>query len=167
MIRISTARLRLRPFREDDLDAYAAMSADAEVMQYIGSGGPVGRDVAWRGMALFLGHWALRGYGTWAVERRSDGRLIGRAGFHDPEGWPGCELGWLLARDAWGQGYAFEAAAAALACGRNELGLGEVISLIRPGNARSIALAERLGAVNTGPVDLLGQTALRYRHADA
>ncbi|ODV03924.1 MAG: GNAT family N-acetyltransferase [Rubrivivax sp. SCN 70-15] len=164
-IAIGTPRLRLRSFRQDDLDAYAAMSADAEVMQSIGSGGPVGRDIAWRGMAMFLGHWALRGHGMWAVERRSDGRLIGRAGFHEPEGWPGCELGWLLARDAWGQGYAFEAAAAALACGRNELGLGEVISLIRPENARSIALARRLGAEDSGAIDFLGGTALRFVHA--
>jgi RimJ/RimL family protein N-acetyltransferase len=165
MIRISTPRLRLRPFREDDLDAYAAMSADAEVMQYIGSGGPVGRDIAWRGMAMFLGQWALRGHGMWAIERRSDARLIGRAGFLQPEGWPGCELGWLLARDVWGQGYAFEAAAAALACGRNELGLGEVISLIRPDNQRSIALARRLGAQDTGAIDFLGGTTLRFLHA--
>ena len=164
---VDTPRLRLRAFDLADLDGYAAMCADDEVMRYIGSGGPVGRDVAWRHLAMFLGSWALVGHGMWAIERRRDGALIGRARFLDPEGWPGCELAWLLARDAWGQGYAFEAAQAALAHGRREQGLRDVISLIRPDNARSIALAERLGARSDGPIDFMGGTALLYRHAPA
>jgi RimJ/RimL family protein N-acetyltransferase len=161
---VETPRLLLRPFRLRDLQAYAAMCADQEVMRHIGAGGPVERDVAWRHMALFLGSWALLGHGMWALERRSDGVLIGRAGFLDPEGWPGCELGWLLARDAWGHGYAFEAARAALAFGRRELGLRDVISLIRPDNTRSLALAERLGARSTGPIEFMGHPALLFRH---
>ena len=88
-------------FREEDLDAFADICADEEVMRFIGVGGPVGADVAWRQMALFLGEWALHGYGMWAVEERTSGRLIGRVGFLNPHGWPACELGWLLARDAW------------------------------------------------------------------
>ena len=164
---VETARLRLRAFTLADLDPYAAMSADAEVMRHIGAGGPIERDVAWRHLALFLGCWALHGHGMWAIERKSDGALIGRAGFLDPPGWPGCELGWLLARDAWGQGYALEAALAAREFGRREQGLGALISIIRPTNARSIALAERLGAHNAGPVDFMGNTALVYHHAPA
>lgn len=164
MITFRTARLHLRMFRAGDLDAYAAMCADAEVMQHIGEGGPVGRDVAWRQMALFLGHWTLRGHGMWAVERRADGRLIGRVGFLEPEGWPGCELGWLLARETWGEGYAQEASAAAIACGREQLGLTELISLIRPDNRRSIALAERLGASLDRSIDFMGGTTEVYRH---
>jgi len=165
MISFRTERLHLRMFRERDLDAYAAICADAEVMQHIGAGGPVGRDVAWRQMALFLGEWTLHGHGMWAVERRADGRLIGRVGFLEPEGWPGCELGWLLARDAWGQGYAHEAARAAIACGREQLDLGELISLIRPDNRRSIALAERLGARLGSQMEFMGGQTLLYRHA--
>jgi len=159
-----TPRLRLRALRLSDLDAYAAMCADEEVMRYIGAGGPVARETAWRHLAMFLGTWALHGHGMWAVERRSDGRMIGRVGFIDPPDWPGCELGWLLARDAWGQGYAFEAASAARAFGRQQQGLGEIISLIRPDNAPSIRLAERLGARNTGPIDFMGGQALLFRH---
>lgn len=162
---LRTARLRLRPFRETDLDAYAAMCADAEVMQHIGTGGPVDRVNAWRQIAIFVGHWELRGYGMWALEH--EGRLVGRAGFLHGEGWPGCELGWLLARDTWGRGLAFEAANAALRYGRDALGLGEVISLIRAGNTRSIALAERMGATNTGPIEFMGGEALRYLHRGA
>ncbi len=161
---LATPRLRLRAFAAADLDAYAAMCADPEVMRHIGAGGPVGRDGAWRQMALFLGEWALRGRGQWALTRRSDGRLIGRAGFLQPEGWPGVELAWLLARDAWGQGLATEAARAALAWGRDATGLAECISLVRPDNERSIALALRLGAVDDGEIDFLGGRTRRFRH---
>lgn len=163
---ISTPRLTLRMFRESDLDAYAAMSADPEVMRHIGAGGPIDRDLAWRGMAAFVGHWALRGIGMWAIEERATGRLIGRAGFLHPEGWPGCEVGWLLARDAWGRGLAFEAVSAAIAHGRAALGVGALISLIRPDNARSARLAERLGAWRAGSIDFLGGAADIYRYPE-
>ena len=161
---VTTARLRLRLFREQDLDAYADICADEEVMRYIGAGGPVGADVAWRQMALFLGEWALHGYGMWALEERSSGRLIGRAGFLNPEGWPGCELGWLLERQSWRHGFAFEACQAAIAYGRAHLGIDELISLIRPDNLRSIALAQRLGATLDGKIDFMGGLTLLYRH---
>lgn len=84
MCRLATARLDLRMLREDDLDVYADMCADAEVMRFIGAGGPVEADVAWRQMALFLGEWALHRYGMWAVEERASGRLTGRVGFLNP-----------------------------------------------------------------------------------
>jgi RimJ/RimL family protein N-acetyltransferase len=159
-----TPRLRLRAFRAEDLDAFAAMCADPEVMRHIGAGGPVGRDVAWRQMAFFNGHWSLGRPGMWALERRCDGRLIGRCGFLHPEGWPGNELGWLLAREAWGQGLALEAARSALDHGRAALGVTALISLVRPDNTRSIALARRLGAVDDGTIELMGATAQIFRH---
>lgn len=96
---IDTPRLRLRGFEARDLETYAAMCADPEVMRFVGDGVPLDRAAAWRQMALFLGHWPLRGFGTWALEERASGCLVGRAGFLQPEGWPGVELGWLLARD--------------------------------------------------------------------
>lgn len=65
-------------------------------------------------MALHCGHWALRGYGQWVVERKADATLLGRCGLWNPEGWPGLELGWKVARGAWGDGYATEAARAAM-----------------------------------------------------
>lgn len=163
--RIATARLVLRAFGPADLDAYAAMCADEEVMRHIGKGGPVGREIAWGQLAFFLGHWPLCGYGMWAIER--EGRLIGRAGFINPEGWPGLELGWLLARDAWGHGYATEACRAALAHGRTQFGAAEVISLIRPANLRSVAVASRLGATLAREIDFMGTPAQVYVHAAA
>lgn len=164
---VPTERLLLRPFTEADLDAYAEMSADAEVMRHIGAGGPVARDIAWRQMALFAGHWVLRGYGMWAVEEKATGALVGRAGFLHPEGWPANELGWLLARPYWGRGYAYEAAAAARRHGRVAMGLsGRLISLIRAENQRSLALAQRLGARLEETIEFMGATAQVWRHPD-
>jgi RimJ/RimL family protein N-acetyltransferase len=89
MVPLETERLRLRMFRETDLDAHAAMSADPEVMRYLGATGePLTRLDAWRQMAMFLGHWQLRGYGVWAVEERASGTFVGRIGLFNPEGWP-------------------------------------------------------------------------------
>jgi hypothetical protein len=118
---VVTERLLLRAFGEDDLDAYAAMLADEEVVRFVG--GLQSREDAWRNMALLLGHWTLRGYGWWAVCDRSTGALLGRCGLWFPEGWPELEVGWAFARSAWGNGYATEAAAAAIAWGAAELGL--------------------------------------------
>jgi len=111
---LETERLRLHAFRNEDLDAYAAMCADPEVMRYLGTGVTLSREDAWRSMASFLGHWALRGYCMWALEEKATGDLVGRAGFLNPEGWPGFELGWTLGRSYWGRGFATEAARRAL-----------------------------------------------------
>lgn len=160
---VDTERLVLRGFEARDLDAYAAMCADPEVMRHIGDGGPVDRAAAWRQMALFLGHWPLRGFGMWALEERASGRLVGRAGYLQPEGWPGTELGWLLGREWWGQGLAAEACRAALAR-REAFGIGALISLIRPDNRRSAALAQRLGATLARSVDFLGAPVQVWEH---
>ena len=162
MLGLQTARLFLRMFREDDLDAYAAICADAEVMRYLGDGKALTRGEAWRQMAMILGHWELRGYGLWAVEERSTGELIGRLGFFEPEGWPGFELGWMLRRASWGRGYATEGAERALAHAFTDLGRDRVISLIRPDNRPSLRVAERLGERLEGPTTLFGQDALVY-----
>lgn len=159
---LHTPRLRLRQFDAADAPAYAAMCADAEVMRHIGNGQLQTAAEAWRSMAVFLGHWQLRGYGMWALEHRGSGRLIGRVGYIDPPDWPGFELGWLLARDQWGHGYAREAAAAALRHAFEALQRERVISLIRPQNLRSIALAEALGMRLAERIELMGGEALVY-----
>jgi RimJ/RimL family protein N-acetyltransferase len=113
-------------------------------------------------MAAFLGHWCLRGYGMWALQDKYTGALVGRAGFLNPEGWPGFELGWTLAREYWGRGYATEAARRALAYAFDDLKRDHVISLIRPANAPSIRVAERLGESLEREVELMGSRALVY-----
>jgi RimJ/RimL family protein N-acetyltransferase len=120
------------------------------------------RTEAWRSIAGMLGHWQLRGYGMWALELKSTGEFVGRAGFLNPEGWPGIELGWTLARPHWGRGYASESARRALAYAFDDLGRDRVISLIRPGNERSIRVAESLGEKRVGEVMLSGSLALIY-----
>lgn len=131
-------------------------------MRYIGTGVTLTRTQSWLSIAGMLGHWQMRGYGMWAVEEKASGAFVGRAGFLDPAGWPGFELGWLFGREHWGGGYATEAARRALEYAFSELRRDRVVSLIRPGNDRSVRVAERLGATLAGEVELLGGTALVY-----
>jgi RimJ/RimL family protein N-acetyltransferase len=101
----------------------------------------------------------------WALEEKAGGALVGRAGFLNPEGWPANELGWLLGRSYWGRGYALEAALAARRHGREALGLaGRLISLIREDNARSLALARRLGAQYAEKIEFMGGVAQVWQH---
>jgi RimJ/RimL family protein N-acetyltransferase len=143
---LETPRLILRPWRETDLDAHAAMMADPEIARFLGwDARRQDRASAWRAMALYVGHWALRGYGLFAVEERESGDFIGRAGLWRPEGMTQVEIGWGLARQYWGRGYATEAGLAVRDWALGPLGLQRLISLIHVDNHRSAAVAERLG----------------------
>jgi RimJ/RimL family protein N-acetyltransferase len=160
--RLETERLVLRMLREDDFEAYARIGADPEVARYLGNGKPLTRAEAWRSLAAHLGHWMLRGYGMLAVEEKATGAFIGRAGFFNPEGWPGFEIGWTLGREYWGRGYATEAARRLLAYAFVELGRDHVISVIQPENAASIRVAERIGEAFERKTDLSGVEVLIY-----
>lgn len=149
---IETERLRLRSFRPDDLDPQAAMLADPEVVRHLG-GNLQGREESWRRMIASPGMWVLLGFGYWAVERRTDGEMIGQVGFGDfkremvpsIEGLP--EMGWVFATSAQGQGLALEAVTAALRWA-DEAGIGpEYPAIIAHENHRSVRLAERVGFV--------------------
>jgi RimJ/RimL family protein N-acetyltransferase len=161
--RLDTERLLLRGFEQRDLDAYAAITADPEVMRYMGRG-PFDRDEAWREIALYLGHFDLRGYTHWALELRETGQLVGRCGPWFPEGWPELEVGWLLGREHWGKGYATEAGAAALDFAWRELGAERVISLVLPGNERSARVASRLGGKPAGRTVVRGLESQVYEY---
>ena len=165
--RIATDRLVLRGFEDDDFEPYAAMMADPQVTRFLGDGRPLARADAWRQLALILGHWSLRGFGLWAVEERTSGALVGRVGCFEPEGWPGFEVGYVLARPFWGRGYATEAGGAALRYAREILGRDRIISLIHPANDASIRVAERLGAVADGMVDLSGHPTRVYAYPES
>ena len=141
--RLETNRLVLRGMREGDFEIWAGFMADPEVMRYLG--GPMARTDAWRTIAMTLGHWELRGYGMWAVERKSDGALMGRVGMLNPEGWTGLEVGWTLGRPYWGQGFATEAAAAAMRYAFLTQPVERVVSNIDPDNLASQFVAQRLG----------------------
>ncbi len=161
---LRTARLRLTALREDHFDAYAHMLADPSSTRHVGDGKPLDRLNAWRSMAMLLGHWMLRGYGMWALERLEDGRFIGRAGLLKPEGWPDLELGWMITPDARGRGYATEAAQTALDWAWRELGAPRVVSLVRPGDTASEKLAARLGGERVDTVEFCAAPAHVYAY---
>ena len=160
MTSLETPRLALRPFAREDLDPYAALSADPEVTRYIG--GPQDRAGAWRFMALALGHLRLRGYSQSAVVEKATGRLVGRGGLWYPEGWPGLEVGWVLARGAWGRGYATELGAACRDHAFAELGADRLYSIIHPDNTASVRVAERIGHRLLGETEVGGVRCLLY-----
>jgi len=149
---IETDRLILRAIEERDLDGWATLLGDPETARFIG--GVLERPAAWRAMAAMAGSWDLRGYGMFSVVEKATGRWIGRLGPWQPEGWPGTEVGWALLKDAWGHGYAHEGAKATISWAFANLGWSEVIHTIDPSNTPSIALAERLGSRQRGPVRL-------------
>jgi RimJ/RimL family protein N-acetyltransferase len=144
---VETERLTLRPFRDDDVDAYTAVLQSPQVRASLHLPDDVGRYEAWLGMAQQLGQWELRGTGQWALEETSSGVFVGRAGTHFPEraDWPGIEVGWALHPDHWGKGYATEAGAAAVAYAFAAHEVDALYSVILPENTASQAVARRLG----------------------
>jgi RimJ/RimL family protein N-acetyltransferase len=136
---LTTARLTLRGFCESDLGDYAALQADPEVMRHLGAGARAGRtrtrDESWTDMALMLGQWALKGYGSFALEETASGRFVGRAGILHLPGWPEPELAFALVRSAWGQGFAEEACRAILPWAFSITGAERLVSSIKPGTS--------------------------------
>jgi RimJ/RimL family protein N-acetyltransferase len=158
---LETERLVLRPFVADDFPAYAAMVADPDVVRYLGHP-PMDRETAWRHMALVVGHSVLRGWTQQAVELRATGEVIGRCGLWQPEGWPGLEVGWVLARSAWGHGYATEAASAWRDWAFDVLGADELVSVVHIQNTASSRVAERIGHRRLRDIELRGHPCVLY-----
>jgi RimJ/RimL family protein N-acetyltransferase len=138
---LRTERLVLRQWREDDREPFAALNADPVVMEHFPS--TMSHEASDAFVDFNIATIADRGWGLWAVE--ANGEFIGFVGLNEPNFMPGVEVGWRLARDAWGHGYATEAAQAALAYARDELGLAEVISFTATTNLRSRRVMERIG----------------------
>ncbi len=141
----TTPRLILRTFRQDDLPAYAALNAHPEVVRWLG-GEPLTREhsdsIAEWAQELY----AEEGIGLLAVERAEDGVFLGMCGLHHLASFPDdVEIGWRLAYEHWGQGYATEAATGWLDLAFGPLGLDRVISTTDPPNVRSLAVMRRLG----------------------
>ncbi len=143
---LNTERLLLRAFDKDDLDPFAAMVSNLEVMQRATyDGTTMTRAQAWNLLCLMLGHWHMRGFGIWGIEEKSSGELIGRIGLQLLDWFEDVELVWMLAKSAWGKGFASEGARAAIDYGLNTLAISRIAAVIHQENKPSIRLAERLG----------------------
>jgi RimJ/RimL family protein N-acetyltransferase len=153
---LETERLRLRAWREGDLDAFAAFCSDEATAQFVG--GTCNREDAWRRIAGQLG------YGMWALEEKAENRWVGYCGLLNPEGWPEREIAWGLLREFHGRGYATEAARRARQYAYDDLGWPTTVSYIRSTNLPSQRVAARLGATLERDIMLRGQPAGLYRH---
>lgn len=141
---LETERLILRPPTQEDFEPWAAFVADPEAARFLG--GAQGRPGAWRIMSTMTGAWIVRGFSMFSVIEKSSGRWVGRLGPWQPEGWPGTEVGWGIAREHWGKGYATEGAVAAIDWAFRDLGWDEVIHTIEAENTPSQKVAQRLGS---------------------
>lgn len=147
---LDTDRLRLRPHQVSDFADCVAMWSDPAITRYtIGDPAPPQR--TWMRILAYRGHWALLGFGYWAVEEKDTGRYVGELGFAEfkrdlqpsIEGIP--ELGWALISQAHGKGYATEALRAVVAWGDGHFGSVRTVCIIHPGNRQSFRVADKLG----------------------
>lgn len=151
---LESERLRLRGHRPSDLGDSAAMWGDVAVTQYIG-GKPLNREEVWARLLRYVGHWAWLGYGLWVVEEKGTEKFVGEVGYsnHKREIQPSLmdmpELGWVLATDLHGKGYATEAVRAAIRWGEEQFGGQRTCCIIHPENVRSLRVAEKCGFTET------------------
>ncbi len=165
---LESERLLLRPHRLEDLEDCVAMWSNPVVTRYIG-GKPSTREETWSRLLRYAGHWALLGYGYWAIEERSFGRYIGEAGFADFKreitpplnGDP--EIGWALAPAAHGKGYATEILQALLDWGDARLKSKTTACLIHPDNSPSIYVAKKFGYSEFARTNYKGQPTILFR----
>jgi RimJ/RimL family protein N-acetyltransferase len=162
---IRTARLRLRGWREADIDPFARLNADPRVMEHFPS--VLAREETEALVARIGAHFAAHGFGLWAIEVTGVAECVGFAGLSVPSFaapfTPCVEIGWRLAAEHWGHGYATEAARAALDFGFNDVGLDEIVSFTVPANLRSRAVMERLG-MHRSPADDFDHPQLPHGH---
>jgi RimJ/RimL family protein N-acetyltransferase len=162
---IHTLRLHLRLWRDEDLPAFAALNADPRVMAFLPK--PLDRAESDARAARIRDHFARHGFGLWAVEVPGVTDFIGFVGLSVPDFetrfTPCVEVGWRLAHEHWGKGYATEAARAALDFGFRRLALDEIVSYTVPANRRSRGVMERIGMTRT-PADDFDHPALPERH---
>lgn len=161
---IETERLILRTFREDDWKDLHKYYSDEVCTRYT-IGRALTEGETWRAMAALIGHWQLRHYGSYALENKTDHKVLGFAGLDYPNDWPEPEIQWALCRAYWGKGYASEAVRAAKKMTAQYLPDLSLISLIHPDNVNSINLAKAVGAYFEREYDFRGGKWFIFRHA--
>jgi len=142
---VETERLLLRPFARDDLDEFASINGDADVMRYIGDGKPQTRAQTELRLETILDHWAQHGFGLWALVDKASNALIGFCGLQYLDNTAEIEIGYRLAKQFWGLGYATEAAAATLRYAFEVLGLDRIVAVVQPENFASQSVIEKIG----------------------
>jgi RimJ/RimL family protein N-acetyltransferase len=148
--RIETDRLILRQWRGDDFRPYHAILRQPEVHRHFGPN-QMSAEECWRRLAASAGMWQFNGFGTWAVEAKADGKLVGNAGIFtawrdlEPEFGEEPEMGWIFATETHGRGMASEACRAVIDWAEANLDPTPFWAIIAPANEASIRLAERLG----------------------
>lgn len=145
---IETERLVLRAMRESDFAMMCEIFRDEETARFIGGVEPEFQ--IWRKMASYIGHWQLRGFGFFCLERKDNQEPVGFCGPWEPHGWPAGEIGYSLKKSSHGQGFVTEAAIASLKYAYETLGWTTAISFVDSKNKPSEAVAQRLGAVHDG-----------------
>jgi len=163
---IQTARLILRPWQPEDRAAYLDLCNSPAVTAYLG--GPADPETVDAGIARLQASQAANGFCFWAVERRADSAFLGYCGLKlisqlDPRLDGETEIGWRLREDAWGQGYAREAALATLRWSWLNTGVPRVVAMTVPGNRRSWGLMERIGMTRRPELDF-GHSAFPVHH---
>jgi RimJ/RimL family protein N-acetyltransferase len=158
-----TERLALRRFTDGDLGPLLDVFGDAEVMRYVGAErSPLDRGGVAALLAAAQAHWTAHGFGLLAIVDRETGRLIGEVGLHVLEDGPDVEVGYTLARAAWGRGYATEAATAVLRWGFAGLRLHRVVAVADPANHASLRVLDKLGMARRGMRDCYGAHMVEY-----
>jgi ribosomal-protein-alanine N-acetyltransferase len=142
---LETAHLRLRPWRDDDLESLARLNANPLVMRHMGRG-PLSRDETRAQLERFRSHWREHSFGLWAVEERETGAFLGRTGLSYHAVWPDDpEVGWFLDPAVWGRGLATEAGAASVRYGFEVLGADRLVSICVPEHEASRRVMAKLG----------------------
>jgi len=159
---LETARLSLRRFEDGDIGRLLEIFGDAEVMRFVGRRVPFDLDRLLASQAAVRDHWRTHGFGPLAAVERATARLVGECGLQLLEEGPDVELTYTLARDAWGRGYASEAAAAVLEWGFAGLGLGRVVGVVYPENLASQRVLEKAGLRRTGMRRCYGAELVEY-----
>ena len=167
---LETGRLRLRTWRREDFRPYHAILSEPAVHRHFGPQ-PIGQEECWRRMSAANGQWSMNGFGSMAVERKSDGKLVGNCGLFtawrdfEPEFGDEPEMGWIFATETHGSGLAREACEAILAWGEETLLPTPIWAIISVGNEPSFRLAERLGFLPMTEIDYPGPTIVLKRAA--
>lgn len=158
---LETERLIMGPHSRDAFPAYRGVMTSDRAKYMDGLLTPM---ESWNSYTSEAGSWVIDGFGYWTATRKDTGEAVAFVGIMQPPHFPEVELGWLVTAEAEGKGFAFEAAAAARDWGLGPRGLPTLVSYIHPENARSAALAERLGAALDDTAKGDGPDTLVYRH---